>query len=104
MIVRGRLVDGGVTADGPVDYLGPLPFRVSRDRVTVEDAPVTFLKPAHLGSKILEGWLLHVAHTCVQRLSRFDLWSSSRCMPEAKNEHRIWIAKQFVNDAIRSIG
>ena len=25
------------TADGPVDYLGPLPFRVSRDRVTVED-------------------------------------------------------------------
>jgi hypothetical protein len=35
------------TADGPVDYLGPLPFRVSRDRVTVEDAPVSFLKPTH---------------------------------------------------------
>jgi hypothetical protein len=35
------------TADGPVDYLGPLPFRVSRDRVTVEDAPVTLLKPAN---------------------------------------------------------
>src|SRR5262249_10933396 len=33
------------TADGTVNYLGPLPFTVSRDRVTVEDAPVQFLKP-----------------------------------------------------------
>jgi len=53
------------TADGPVDYLGPLPFRVSRDRVTVEDAPVTFLKPANrlvtapnkLGPSDFEGWV-----------------------------------------------
>jgi hypothetical protein len=41
------LVQYVTTADGPVDYLGPLPFKVSRDRVTVEEAPVTFLKPAH---------------------------------------------------------
>jgi LmbE family N-acetylglucosaminyl deacetylase len=34
------------TADGVVDYLGPFPFRVSRDRVTVEEAPVTFAQPA----------------------------------------------------------
>jgi len=53
------------TADGPVDYLGPLPFRVSRDRVTVEDAPVQFLKPANrlvtapnkLGPSDFEGWV-----------------------------------------------
>jgi len=44
----GTLVTQYVTtADGPVDYLGPLPFRVSRDRVTVEDAPVSLLKPAN---------------------------------------------------------
>jgi len=53
------------TADGPVDYLGPLPFRVSRDRVTVEDAPVTFLKPTNrlvtapnkLGPADFDGWV-----------------------------------------------
>jgi hypothetical protein len=53
------------TADGPVDYLGPLPFRVSRDRVTVEDAPVQFLKPTNrllnapnkLGPSDFEGWV-----------------------------------------------
>ena len=53
------------TADGPVDYLGPLPFRVSRDRVTVEDAPVQFLKPQSrvlnapnkLGPADFEGWV-----------------------------------------------
>ena len=53
------------TADGPVDYLGPLPFRVSRDRVTVEDAPVTFLKPTNrlvttpnkLGPSDFDGWV-----------------------------------------------
>ena len=53
------------TADGPVDYLGPLPFRVSRDRVTVEDAPVALLKPTNrlvtapnkLGPSDFEGWV-----------------------------------------------
>jgi len=53
------------TADGPVDYLGPLPFRVSRDRVTVEEAPVTFLKPNNrlvnspnkLGPQDFTGWV-----------------------------------------------
>lgn len=44
----GRLVVQYVTtADGPVDYLGPLPFRVSRDRVTVEQAEVAFRLPQH---------------------------------------------------------
>jgi LmbE family N-acetylglucosaminyl deacetylase len=30
-----------------IDALGPYPFKVSRDRVTVEEAPVTLLKPEH---------------------------------------------------------
>ena len=29
------------------EHLGPYPFTVSRDRVTEEDAPVTFLRPGH---------------------------------------------------------
>ncbi len=29
------------------DQIGPYPFELSRDRVTVEEAPVTFLKPQH---------------------------------------------------------
>ncbi len=45
--------------------LGPYPFRVSRDRVSVEEAPVTFLKPDHVllnsPNKItqqdFEGWI-----------------------------------------------
>jgi hypothetical protein len=89
-----------------------LPWHTALARITLDCASEfnqvfhvfdAFLKPAHFGGKGLEGWLLHVAHTCVPKLSRFDLWSSSRCMPEAKDEHRIWIAKQFVNDAIRSM-
>ncbi len=30
-----------------VDNIGPYPFKLSRDRVTVEEAPVTFLQPEH---------------------------------------------------------
>ncbi|MEO6323357.1 MAG: hypothetical protein ABIT01_03540, partial [Thermoanaerobaculia bacterium] len=30
------------------EQLGPYPFKISRDRVTVEDAPVTLLDPAHV--------------------------------------------------------
>jgi hypothetical protein len=29
-----------------VDNLGPYPFKITRDRVTVEEAPITFLEPA----------------------------------------------------------
>jgi hypothetical protein len=53
------------TADGPVDYLGPLPFRVSRDRVTVEEAPISLLLPTHrlltspnkLDAADFDGWV-----------------------------------------------
>jgi hypothetical protein len=53
------------TSDGPVDYLGPLPLRLGRERVSVETAPVTFLAPKHallnapnpLGPADFEGWV-----------------------------------------------
>jgi LmbE family N-acetylglucosaminyl deacetylase len=35
------------TADGPLNDLGPYPFQVSRDRVTVEEAPVRMLDVKH---------------------------------------------------------
>jgi hypothetical protein len=48
-----------------VDYLGPKPLRLGRERVSVEDAPVSFLKPGHalltapnaLGPADFEGWV-----------------------------------------------
>ena len=59
------LVQYVTTADGPVGYLGPLPFQVSRDRVTVEDAPVQVLLAKHrlvtapnpLGPDDFSGWV-----------------------------------------------
>jgi len=40
----------GAGASDPVEEMqpGPYPFRIGRDRVSVEDAPVTVLKPDHL--------------------------------------------------------
>ena len=35
------------TADGPIGDLGPYPFQISRDRVTVEEAPVRMLNVKH---------------------------------------------------------
>ncbi|MGH7726251.1 MAG: PIG-L family deacetylase [Candidatus Eiseniibacteriota bacterium] len=44
----GRLVVQYNTAEEALqDRLGPAPFRISRDRVTVEEAPVRVLKPEH---------------------------------------------------------
>ena len=48
-----------------MDFLGPLPFRISRDRVTVEEAEVRFRLPGHrllttpnvLTSADFEGWV-----------------------------------------------
>ena len=40
------VVQYDTTGDLVTDELGPYPFKLSRDRVTVEEAPVTFLEPA----------------------------------------------------------
>ncbi len=55
-------------ADGPMGDLGPYPFQVSRDRVTVEEAPVRTLLPAHP--------LLNAPNAI--RASDFDGWVQER--------------------------
>ncbi len=36
------------TRDQVTDHMGPVPFKLGRDRVTVEETPATFLVPKHL--------------------------------------------------------
>ena len=36
------------TRDQVTDHMGPMPFKLGRDRVTVEETPATFLAPEHL--------------------------------------------------------
>ena len=59
------LMQYNTTADGALGELGPYPFQISRDRVTVEEAPMTALHPEHpvlhtpnaIGPADLEGWV-----------------------------------------------
>ena len=62
------LVQYSTTGDLVTDELGPYPFKLSRDRVTVEEAPVTFTKP---GSS-----LLNFPNKLTQ--SDFDGWVQER--------------------------
>src|SRR5262249_37411021 len=41
------VVQYNTTADLVTEDIGPYPFKISRDRVTVEEAPVTFVNPEH---------------------------------------------------------
>jgi LmbE family N-acetylglucosaminyl deacetylase len=47
LVVQYNILDGGAADPNAVNVLGPWPLRLSRDRVTVEDAPVKFLLPDH---------------------------------------------------------
>ncbi len=59
------LVQYNTLDDGLRESLWPYPMRISRDRVTVEEAPVTLLKPGHvlltrphaIGAADFEGWV-----------------------------------------------
>lgn len=62
----GRLVIQYNTNETALDdRLGPYPFKISRERVTVEEAPVTFVTPEHpllhtpnkIGPADFEGWV-----------------------------------------------
>jgi LmbE family N-acetylglucosaminyl deacetylase len=62
----GRLVVQYQTSDNALDNrIGPYPFRISRDRVTVEEAPVRLLNPSHplltspnrIGDADFTGWV-----------------------------------------------
>ncbi|MFI5181014.1 MAG: PIG-L family deacetylase [Thermoanaerobaculia bacterium] len=59
------LVQYATTGELVADEIGPFPFRISRDRVTVEEAPVTFTDPSHsllnvpnrIGPADFDGWI-----------------------------------------------
>ncbi len=61
----GTLLTMYVTPDASLPALGPYPFTVSRDRVTVEEAPVRFRDPKHpllttpnaIGDSDFAGWV-----------------------------------------------
>jgi len=59
------LVQYGTTGELVTEEIGPWPFKISRDRVTVEEAPVTFADRTHpllsvpnrIGPADFEGWV-----------------------------------------------
>jgi LmbE family N-acetylglucosaminyl deacetylase len=61
----GTLIVQYNTADAGLPELGPFPMKLSRERVTVEEAEVTFSRPAHpllavpnrIGPADFEGWV-----------------------------------------------
>ena len=62
----GRYVVQYMTSQrGETSNMGPYPFNVSRDRVTVEDAPMTFVDPGHpllnfpnkISARDFSGWI-----------------------------------------------
>jgi hypothetical protein len=67
LVVQYNVAEGGPTG-GPLDHVGPYPLRTSRDRVTVEQAPITFPNP--------QLKLLHSPNEITQR--DFDGWIQER--------------------------
>jgi LmbE family N-acetylglucosaminyl deacetylase len=67
VVVQYNVLEGGPFGGNPalLDHVGPYPIKVSRDRVTVEDAPVTFPNPQNpvlhspneITGRDFEGWV-----------------------------------------------
>ena len=61
----GKLIDQYNVTDGSLVPMGPYPFKVGRERVSVEEAPVTFTNPGNpllstpneITQKDFEGWI-----------------------------------------------
>jgi hypothetical protein len=70
LIVQYNVPEGGPFGGDAalLEHVGPLPITTSRDRVTVEDAPVTFTDP--------ENPLLHVPNEITQK--DFEGWVQER--------------------------
>lgn len=67
VIVQYNVAEGGPTG-GPLEHIGPYPIRTSRDRVTVEEAPIAFPNP--------QLKLLHAPNEITQ--ADFDGWVQER--------------------------
>jgi LmbE family N-acetylglucosaminyl deacetylase len=70
VIVQYNVLEGGPFGGDPslLEHIGPLPITISRDRVTVEEAPVAFPNPANP--------LLHAPNEITAR--DFDGWVQER--------------------------
>ena len=70
LVVQYNVLEGGFLAGDAhaLDRVGPYPLRIGRDRVTVEESPVTFVNPAHE--------LLHKPNEITAR--DFDGWVQER--------------------------
>ena len=70
VVVQYNMLEGGPFGGNPalVEHVGPYPIKVSRDRVTVEEAPVTFPNP--------QNPLLHSPNEITER--DFDGWVQER--------------------------
>jgi hypothetical protein len=70
LVVQYNVLEGGPFGGNPalLDHIGPYPIKVSRDRVTVEEAPVTFPNP--------QNPLLHVPNEITQH--DFEGWVQER--------------------------
>lgn len=71
-VVQYNILDGPFFSNEPgtATGMGPYPFKVSRNRTTVEEAPVTFLKP--------DDRLLQIPNTITQ--ADFDGWVQERAL------------------------
>lgn len=71
-VVQYNILDGPFFSNEPgsATNMGPYPFKLSRNRTTVEEAPVTFLKP--------DDRLLQIPNTIKQ--SDFDGWVQERAL------------------------
>jgi hypothetical protein len=65
LLVQYNVLEGGFLGGDAhaLDRIGPYPLRIGRDRVTVEEAPVTFVHPAHarctpteITARDFDGW------------------------------------------------
>jgi len=70
VVVQYNVMEGGPFGGNPalLDHVGPYPIKVSRDRVTDEDAPVTFPNP--------QNPILHTPNEITQR--DFEGWVQER--------------------------
>jgi LmbE family N-acetylglucosaminyl deacetylase len=70
VVVQYNVMEGGPFGGNPalLDHVGPYPIKVSRDRVTVEEAPVTFPNP--------QNPILHTPNEITAR--DFDGWVQER--------------------------
>ena len=71
----GKLIDQYNVTDSNLVPMGPYPFKVGHDRVTVEEAPVTFTNPSNR--------LISTPNEITQKDSKAGLRSAASILPRS---------------------